>query len=110
MVVVTQEAAEQTALATRGTGYGSGDDYVVWEKVGCVFLGYYTGFHHPRQGYVPPTFPAYLVQVLAEPIPGFPMLNIGVIVINAATGEQDTQYGGGDPPDGMMGTTCGVSP
>jgi len=86
---------------------------VVWEKVGCVFLGMYTAPPMPTHGdpYVPHPFPAYLVQVLADPIPEFPMMNFGVVVVDAATGELKTQFGGGGrPPDGLMGTTCGVAP
>jgi hypothetical protein len=91
-------------------GYGPDDARVVWKKVGCIFLGYYTAPQMPRIGYVPPEFPAYLVQVLADPVPAFPMINIGVVVVDATTGERSSTYGAGTPPDGIMGTTCGVTP
>ncbi len=112
-VRVPRNEAEPTALASRGSGYGSDGELVVWEKVGCVFLGMYTAPPMPTHGdpYVPHPFPAYLVQVLADPIPEFPMMNFGVVVVDAATGELKTQFGGGGrAPDGLMGTTCGVAP
>jgi hypothetical protein len=109
-VRVTASEAEQTGLADAGMGYGPDDARVVWKKVGCIFLGYYTGPPMPRVGYVPPTLAAYLVQTLADPVPDFPMINIGVVVIDATTGDELGAYGGGEAPYGMMGTTCGVSP
>lgn len=103
-------AAEQTALSDRGMGYGPDGARVVWKKVGCLFLGWYTGEQEPSIGYVPPTYPAYLVQVLAPAVPGFDLINIEVIVVNARTGERGPAYGGGPAPSGIMGTTCGVTP
>lgn len=112
-VRVTRDEAEPTALASRGFGYGSDGELVVWEEVGCVFLGMYTAPAMPTHGdpYVPNPFPAYLVQVLADPIPDFPKMNFGVVVVDATSGQLKTQFGGGGrPPDGLMGTTCGVEP
>jgi hypothetical protein len=109
-VSITRTEAERIALADPGMGYGPDSSRVTWKKVGCVFLGYYTGMQEPSIGYVPPTYAAYLVQVLADPIPDFPMLNIGVVVVNATTGERGTTFGAGQPPYGVMGSTCGVSP
>lgn len=109
-VRVTAAEAQRTALADDAFGYGPDDARVVWEKVGCIFLGYYTGPGQPRVGYVRPEFPAYLVQVLDDPVHDFPMINIGVVVVDATTGEQSTTYGAGPPPDGIIGTTCGVTP
>jgi hypothetical protein len=109
-VRVTAAQARRTGLADDAFGYGSGDARVVWTEVGCIFLGYYTAPQMPRVGYVAPEFPAYLVQVLADPVPDFPMINIGVVVVNATTGEQRTTYGAGTPPHGIMGTTCGAIP
>lgn len=109
-VRVTAAEARRTGLADGGMGYGPDDARVVWKKVGCIFLGYYTAPQMPRIGYVPPEFPAYLVQVLADPVPAFPMINIGVVVVDATTGERSSTYGAGTPPDGIMGTTCGVTP
>ena len=110
IVRVTASEAEGTALADAGSGYGPDDARVVWKKVGCIFLGYYTEPMQPRLGYVPRTLAAYLVQVLADPVPDFPMIHIGVVVIDATTAERLTTYGGGDAPNGIMGATCGVSP
>jgi hypothetical protein len=109
-VRVSADIARQIALSEPGMGYGPGDDLVRWDKVGCGFLGWYTGPGMPRVGYVPPSHPAYLVQTLADPVPRFRMINIGVTVIDARTGETGMHTGGGAPPFGIMGTTCGVTP
>jgi hypothetical protein len=109
-VRVSADFAKQTALSLPGMGYGPSGDEVIWKKVSCVFLGWYTGPQQPSRDYFPPTHPAYLVQLLADPAPGFPMANVGVTVIDARTGETGTHYEGGMPPFGIMGTTCGVSP
>ncbi len=109
-VTVTVSTAERIALAGPGPGYGPGDSKVVWKKVGCVFLGWYVHEQMPSDGYVAPSFPAYLVQVLGDPVKGFPMLNIDILVINAYTGERAGGYGAGAAPAGIMGTTCGVTP
>lgn len=111
-VRVTAAEAERTGLADAGIGYGPDGGRIVWKKVGCVFLGLYTAPRMPNHGqtYVPDTFPAYLVQVLAKPVPDFPLANIGVVVVDATTGARRTAFGGGEPPSGIMGTTCGVAP
>jgi len=109
-VRLSVDLARQIALSEPGSGYGPGDDVVIWDKVGCAFLGWYTGPPMPRVGYVRPSYPAYLVQTLADPVPGFPMINIGVTVIDARTGETGMHTGGGAPPFGIIGTTCGVTP
>jgi len=111
-VRITATEAERRALAEPGGGYGPDGGKVVWKKVGCVFLGSYTAPRMPNHGqpYVPDTYPAYLVQTLADPIPNFSMTNIGVAVIDATSGEWVSGYGAGNPPNGIMGTTCGVTP
>jgi hypothetical protein len=98
--------AEQTALAIGPQGYGTDDARVIWKRVGCVYLGWYRAPMEPSFGYVPPTFAAYLVQILGDPVKGWPGINVEVVVINAETGERGTIYGGGSTP--VMGTTCGV--
>jgi hypothetical protein len=108
-VRVTAAEARRIALADDAFEYGSDGARVVWSEVGCIFLGYYTAPPQPSVGYVPPEFPAYLVQVLGDPVPDFPMINIGVVVVDATTGEQSTTYGAGTPPHGIMGTTCGAT-
>lgn len=112
LVRVTAAEAERIAMAAAGMGYGPDGARIVWKKIGCVFLGTYTAPRMPTHGqpYVPNTFPAYLVQVLADPVPGWPMINIGVVVVNAVTGKGGTTFGAGLPPTGIMGTTCGVTP
>ncbi len=107
-VRITADAAEYTALAIGPQGYGSDHATVVWRKVGCIFLGWYVAPQMPSYGYVPPRFPAYLVQVLGDPVKGWPNINVEAVVIDAGTGERDTIYGSSDAP--IMGTTCGVTP
>jgi hypothetical protein len=111
MVRTPRAEADATALASRGFGYGPQGKKVVWKKVGCVFLGMYTRPSMLTHGQPSPAlpFPAYLVQVVADPIADFPMLNLSVVVVDAVTGELGTQFGGGLPPNGMMGTSCGVT-
>ena len=111
-VRITSAAAETRALAEPGNGYGPDDAHVVWKKYGCVFLGNYTAPLMPTHGqtFVARTFPAYIVQTLSDPIANYPMINIGVAVIDAETGKWDSGLGGGDAPSGIMGTTCGVTP
>jgi hypothetical protein len=112
-IPISAQAAAERALSEPGPGYGPegpGGGQVVWKEVGCIFVGRYTGEQMPEVGYVPPTYPAYLVQVLADPVARFPLISIGVMVINARTGEFGPQYGGGTEPFGIVGTTCGVRP
>jgi hypothetical protein len=107
-VVVAPDQAEARALAEPGPGYGPAHDHFVWTKSGCVFLGYYVGEPMPTYGYVPPEFPAYLVQVLAKPAKNFPGDNVEVAVIDARTGEWSVAFGYGPTP--VLGTTCGKKP
>lgn len=100
--------AERLALDEPGPGYGPDDSHITWTGVGCVYLGYYIGPMEPRLGYVPPEFVAYLVQRLGPPASGFPGLNVGIVPVNAVTGEKGTRFGFGDGP--ILGTTCGASP
>ncbi len=107
-VRLTVATAEELALADLGPGYGSDHARVIWTKVGCTFLGYYTGPMMPRLGYVPPTEVAYIVQTLAPPMPGYPGLNEGIVDVNAFDGRMGTRSGSGMEP--ILGTTCGVEP
>lgn len=111
-VRTTAADAERRALSEPGGGYGPDGGQVVWKTVGCVFLGSYTAPRMPTHGqpYVPTTFPAYLVQTLADPVPGFSMANVGVAVVDATNGQWQSGFGGGEPPSGIMGSTCGVTP
>jgi hypothetical protein len=113
-VAITRTQAEQTALANRGFGYDDANGNVkeiVWEKVGCVFLGY----RIERSLVGPPPRPvhegsAYLVQVLAGPVPGDPGLQVVIVEVDAVTGGSVGAFGGGGPPPyGVFGTTCGVT-
>jgi hypothetical protein len=117
-VRVTLPTAEQSALAiTQPQSYGTAGGVVVWKKVGCAFLGWYTGPPSsflgrgtPPPDAYGPSFPAYVIQLLGDPIPGRPAINIEVVVIDAESGVQITILGGGEPPSGILGTTCGVTP
>jgi hypothetical protein len=111
-VRITAAQAERVGLATPGTEYDLAGDTISYTKVGCVFLGYYTGPPFPSVGYVPPTRPAYLVQVISAPVPRFPLMNIALIYVDAQTGDRvwnSGTDGGGSLPFGILGTTCGAS-
>jgi hypothetical protein len=110
LVRVSAAAAASRALAEPAQGYGEDGGKIVWTKVGCIFLGYYVGRQFSNHGnvYVPPQLPAYLVQIIGAPAPGYPGLNIQVVVLDAGTGARVTAFGGGGDP--VLGTTCGVSP
>jgi hypothetical protein len=106
-VTVDRVAAVRTAMASRGIGIpgpnSSGE--VVWTNVGFVYLATYTSFGLPAYGGPQPSpapFPAYLVQVLAPPFPGFPGQNSALVIVDARSGEQDTTFG---PCDGAL---CGL--
>lgn len=106
-VRVTAATARRVALASRGFGYGPNGNLVVWTTVECVSLGYYTAPFEPSVGYVPTAFPAYVVQVFAAPVPGFPEAYRALIVVDAETGQVTDTYG---DDAGAFATTCGVSP
>ncbi len=112
LVRIAPAQAEQTVLAVPGPGYGFGTDHFTWTKVGCVFLGYFTAEPEPSLGYVPPTYPAYLVQVLARPAKGYAGQNIEMSPVDARTGERGMFYGwaGSDGTGEVLGTTCGTTP
>jgi hypothetical protein len=107
-VRVTITQAKHTAFRDRSPGTGSINVVVVWKTFGCVFLGRFRGEQMPHS--TPRTFSAYLVQALGDPVPDYPVINIGVVVVDAETGEMGATYSGGEPPNGMMGTTCGHTP
>jgi hypothetical protein len=107
-VVVGPDRAEARALAEPGPGYGPGHDHFVWTNIGCIYLGYYVAQRMPSYGYVPPEFPAYLVQVLAKPAKDFPGDNVEIAVIDARTGEWSVGFGYSPTP--VLGTTCGRQP
>ncbi len=107
-VRVSAKDAEQTVFAVPGPGYGFGTDHFTWTKIGCVFLGWFTAQPMPSVGYVAPTYPAYLVQVLAPPVAAYPGENVEVGVVDARTGQRGTFYGSGGAT--FLGTTCGVTP
>lgn len=102
-VHVTATQAKHTAMRDRSPGWG-----VIWKTFGCVYLGMFQ--YHQVRDPSPRTYAAYLVQVLGDPVPDHPIINIGVVVVDAETGNLGRMYGGGEPPNGMMGTTCGHVP
>lgn len=91
-------------------GYGPGSSRVTWSEIGCAYLGYYIAPMMPSYGYVPPAYIAYIVQTLAPPVPSFPGINVGIVVIDARTGAMGTRYSSGSSPNPILGTTCGVEP
>jgi hypothetical protein len=107
-VAISRQQAEATALRAPGFGYGPSSSTIAWTKVGCVDLGYFRAPHQPRKDYVPPEFPAYLVQTIGSPVDGFPYLNIGLEVIDARTGAVGPTFGFADGP--ILGSTCGTAP
>ena len=92
-VVVSSDDAVETALASRGIGV-PGPEYkgeIAWTNAGFVYLASYTppigrGMHG---GGIPDRtpFPAYLVQVLAPPIAGYPGSNAALVIVDARSGE-----------------------
>jgi hypothetical protein len=106
-VQVDRVAAVRTAMASRGVGIpgpGSSGE-VQWTNVGFVYLATYTSFGLPAYGGPQPSptpFPAYLVQVLAPPFPGFPGQNSALVIVDARSGVQESTDG---PCDGAL---CGL--
>jgi hypothetical protein len=107
LVQVTAGTARRLALAQPPAEYGTAGGKILWTKVGCVFLGYYKEPQIGTQGYVPPELPAYLVEVMGGPVPGFSGANTAVVVLSAETGRAFEMFGSGEL---VLGTTCGVSP
>jgi hypothetical protein len=107
-VKVSVEQARAEALSEPPQRVGSGKAEFVWSKISCVYLGYFRYEEEPSYGYVPPELPAYLIQLLAPPIKGFPGGNVEVMVIDARTGQPGERLGSGPVP--VLGTTCGVTP
>ena len=107
-VRLTTGDAERLALADPGPGYGPDGARFTWEKIGCIYLGYFIGPLEPSYGYVPPRFVAYLVQTVAPPVSDFPGLNVGLVPVDAVTGAMGTRYG--RAPGTILGTTCGTVP
>lgn len=101
--------AKQTALVQPPAQYGNSGGKIVWTKVGCVFLGYYTPYEPRHLGPTPDpsSYPAYLVQVIGAAVPGFPGYNIQVVFVDAETAQVDGIISNGGP---LLGTTCGVLP
>ena len=109
-VKVTVANARREALAEPPQGVGTRGAKFVWSKIGCLYLGYYRyqAMASISGDYVPPQLPAYLVQLLAPPVKGFPGGNVEVMVIDARTGQPGERFGYGPPV--VLGTTCGVTP
>jgi hypothetical protein len=99
-VRVTRTQAQHTATRDRSPGWGT-----IWKTFGCIYLGMFQE-HHPGDNN-PRSYAAYVVQLMGTPVPDHPIINIGVVVVDAQTGELGPTLGGGDAPNGMMGTTCG---
>jgi hypothetical protein len=105
-VAVGRADAIRTALTSRGVGNPGPDatGEIVWTSTGFVYLASYTrpirsGYGGP--GPSPTPFPAYLVQVLAPAIPGFPGDNTALVIVDARTGALGTTSGP------CVGALCG---
>jgi len=91
-VAVTSDDAIQAALASRGIGVPgpNGTGEIVWTRAGFVYLVTYTppigpGAYGGGHGDRTPR-PAYLVQVLAPPITGYPGFNTALVIVDARSG------------------------
>jgi hypothetical protein len=103
-VAVSREVAIQIALASRGVGV-PGPIYkgeIAWTSAGFVYLATYTppiglgsygGGHADRS-----PLPAYLVQVLAPPIAGYPGSNTALVIVDARSGELVSTLGSCNGP------------
>jgi hypothetical protein len=109
-VTVTADQARLTALSVGPQPYGEQGRVVVWTKVGCEFLGWLQEPQMPNHGQpaTPRAYTAYLVQLLGDPVPGWPGINVELVVVDAVTGERGMSMGGG--PTAFMGSTCGITP
>lgn len=113
-VRITAAQAKQAALASRWEGYDSGNGVktVIWTKVGCIYLGMYTALAQPHAAQPRPQ-PAYLVQTLAEVNDAGAYLPkglwIGVSAVDAIDGALGDGSSSNVTPDGVMGSTCGVT-
>jgi hypothetical protein len=91
-VDVSRDDAIRTALASGGVGVPgpNGTGEIAWTSAGFVYLATYTpaigpgaygGGHADRS-----PFPAYLVQVVAPPIAGYPGFNTALVIVDARSG------------------------
>jgi hypothetical protein len=102
-VTVDAEAAVEAALNHRGFGYvdAGGEKLVVWTRVGFVYLALYTPPSMPHDAEGEP-IPAYLVQVWAPPIAGFPGTNTALVIVDAAQAKVLSGFGP------CAGPLCGI--
>lgn len=96
-VAVDPADAIRTALANRGIGNPgpNGVGEIAWTQTGFVYLASYAPHDLPGYGGPhpdPSPFPAYLVQVLAPPIPGYPGENTALVIVDARSGAMGTTY------------------
>lgn len=102
-VGIAPEQAQRTALLSRSVGNPgpNATGEIAWTETGFTYLGRYTA-HDSIYGSPEPPYPAYLVQVLAPPFPGFPGQNTALVVIDAQSGELAHVYGP------CVGDECGA--
>jgi hypothetical protein len=91
-IAASRRDAIQTALASRGVGMPgpNGKGEIAWTSTGFVYLASYTppvgpgayGGGHPDRSPIP----AYLVQVIAPPIAGYPGFNTALVIVDARSG------------------------
>lgn len=106
-VTISQADAVRTALSSRGVGMPGPDasGEIIWTSAGFVYLGAYRP--PPQLGYggpgpSPAPISAYLVQVLAPAIPGFPGDNTALVIVDARTGALGATMGR------CVGALCGA--
>lgn len=86
-VAIDAAYAIRTALSSRGVGNPgpSATGEIKWTEAGFVYLAEYTPVEILGPAVAP--YPAYLVQVLAPSIPGFPGDNTALVIVDARTGD-----------------------
>lgn len=86
-VVIDAATATRTALASRGVGNPgpNATGEIEWTETGFVYLVKYTPVTPLGPTVLP--YPAYLVQVMAPAIPGFPGDNTALVIVDARTGD-----------------------
>lgn len=77
-VAISDQQARAADLATSPEKWGDDGGEVTWTTVGCVFLGWYEEppIRSHGEAVSPDAFPAYIVQVMGDPVPGWPGINV----------------------------------
>jgi hypothetical protein len=93
-VAVPPQAAATSALASRSVGNPGPDatGEVVWTETGFMYLAIFSG-QAPFGSVANSSYPAYLIQLFALPIKGFPGQNTALAIVDARSGELTHTYG-----------------